>query len=97
MLTLTRPHQPLHRNSSMINNPVPILVDSIVHSLVSGRGFSYGAPYVTSDGFALFTNDNHVIMANLSSIKSSRAASKPYFTNDGYVLVIDNNNILLGA
>jgi hypothetical protein len=81
----------------MIDNLIPTLIQRFIQPLIGEPGFYYGLPLVTSDGFALFTSDDQLLLASTSGLLSYSQPNQPLVTSDGFALIDSNKNLLLGA
>ena len=79
---------------SAIASGVPAAVPAPLHAR---GGLAVGLPYLTTDGVALITADNHLLLANATTALSASQPPRPYVTSDGYGLLTADFSLLLGA
>lgn len=81
----------------MTDNLVENLVREVVDNLVFANRISYGTPLVTSDGFAISTIDDEILLAPGVTARRSSRPDRPLITSDGFALFDINDNLILGA
>jgi hypothetical protein len=78
----------------MINKAIHPLIHSLVPRLFGGNGLSYGLPFVTTDGFALLTTDDEVLLASTATPLTGSQPQQPLVTSDGYALFDSNEQFI---
>jgi len=80
----------------VISSPTRSVVRSAIKGVFDSVGYSYGVPFVTTEGFVLFTSDDDILI----SVERGAATGKsrlPIISDDNFLILTNENSTILGA